>query len=367
MLGGAGILAFLLWRLGTGPFLDGLRVIDGWALAAAFGIGVLTTVSCAWRWSLVARGLGVRLPLRAAVAAYYRSQFLNTTLPGGVLGDVHRAVSHGREVGDVGRGVRAVVLERFAGQVVQVVIAAVALSVLPSPVRPYLPTLVAIVVAVGLAAALVARAAARGGSSRWARVPWSIAANLRDGLFARRNWPGIVLASAVVVAGHAATFVIAARTAGSAAPLARLVPLALLALLAMGLPVNVGGWGPREGVAAWAFGAAGLTATLGVSTAVVYGVLALVASLPGAAVPVVGWIRRTQAARRPADGARAPGPRPPVAVPVPRVPAPRAPGSPSRRVVPAPRVPGSAPRVGVPAPRVPAVPVRVRRKGAVGG
>ncbi|MGJ3561879.1 hypothetical protein ACR6C2_41015 [Streptomyces sp. INA 01156] len=28
----------------------------------------------------------------------------------------------------------------------------------------------------------------------------------------------------------------------------------------MALPLNVGGWGPREGVAAWAFGAAGLGA-----------------------------------------------------------------------------------------------------------
>ena len=60
------------------------------------------------------------------------------------------------------------------------------------------------------------------------------------------------------------------------------MPLALLALLAMALPLNVGGFGPREGVAAWAFGAAGLTASQGVATAVVYGALVLVSSLPGA-------------------------------------------------------------------------------------
>jgi uncharacterized membrane protein YbhN (UPF0104 family) len=310
MLGGAGILAFLLWRLGAGPFLGGLATINGWALAAATGIGALTTVCCAWRWSLVARGLGVRLPLRTAVAAYYRSQFLNTVLPGGVLGDVHRAVRHGRDVGDVGRGVRAVVLERFAGQVVQGVIAAVVLLAFPSPVRPYLPVGVTVVAAGALGAVLLARARPGGGSSRWARALLTAASDLRDGLFARRNWPGIVLASATVVAGHVATFVVAARTAGSTAPLGRLVPLALLVLLAMTLPLNVGGWGPREGVAAWAFGAAGLTATLGVSTAVVYGVLALVASLPGAAVPVLGWVGRRgwvgrlRVAGRPADRPR---------------------------------------------------------------
>ena len=116
---GAGILAVLLWRLGSGPFLDGVRLVDGRAVAAALGIGALTTVCAAWRWSLVAGGLGLRLPLGAAVAACYRSVFLNATLPGGVVGDVDRAVRSGRDAGDVGRGVRAVVWERTAGQVVQ--------------------------------------------------------------------------------------------------------------------------------------------------------------------------------------------------------------------------------------------------------
>ena len=64
----------------------------------------------------MARGLGVDLPLRTAVAAYYRSVFLNLTLPGGVVGDVHRGVSQGRDAGDVGRGLRAVAWERAAGQ-----------------------------------------------------------------------------------------------------------------------------------------------------------------------------------------------------------------------------------------------------------
>lgn len=44
------ILAVLLWRLGTGVFLDGLRRIDGATLLAALGIGVVTTVFSAWRW-----------------------------------------------------------------------------------------------------------------------------------------------------------------------------------------------------------------------------------------------------------------------------------------------------------------------------
>ena len=83
VLGGVGILAVLLWRLGTGAFVDGLRVIDGPTLVAAFAIGVTTTVFSAWRWCLVARGLGLKLSLRGAIADYYKALFINAALPAG--------------------------------------------------------------------------------------------------------------------------------------------------------------------------------------------------------------------------------------------------------------------------------------------
>jgi uncharacterized membrane protein YbhN (UPF0104 family) len=242
----------------------------------------VTTVCCAWRWRTVARGLGVDLPLGPAVAAYYRSLFLNVTLPGGVVGDVHRGISHGRATSDVGRGLRAVVWERSAGQVVQLVLTVAVLLLLPSPVQGAVPWAALALLAAAGAMLLVARA--------WPRLRSAAARELRAAVLARRAWPVIALASALVVAGHAATFLIAARTAGATAPPSEMLPLALLVLLGAALP-NVGGWGPREGVTAWAFAAAGLGASRGVATAVVYGVIVFVASLPGAAVLAAAWIR----------------------------------------------------------------------------
>jgi uncharacterized membrane protein YbhN (UPF0104 family) len=277
-----GTVAVLLWRLGTGPFLAGLRTIDGGTLAAGVGLAAATTVCCAWRWRTVARGLGVELPLATAVAAYYRSLFLNVTLPGGVLGDVHRGVSHGRDTHDVGRGLRAVAWERSAGQVVQAVVTVAVLLALPSPVQRLVPYVALALLGAAGAAAL--------GMRTWPRLR----RDLRDAVLARRAWPAIAGASALVVAGHALTFLIAARTAGAGAPAARMLPLALLVLLAGALP-NVGGWGPREGVTAWAFAAAGLGASRGVATAVVYGVMVFVSTLPGAAVLAAGWLRGRRA------------------------------------------------------------------------
>jgi hypothetical protein len=107
-----------------------------------------------------------------------------------------------------------------------------------------------------------------------------------------------VLASSVAVAGHALTFMIAARVAGSDASVTQLLPLALLVLLAMGVPLSIAGWGPREGVAAWVFAAAGLGTVQGVTTAVVYGVMTLVACLPGAGVLAAAWWLRRATYRR---------------------------------------------------------------------
>jgi uncharacterized membrane protein YbhN (UPF0104 family) len=293
----AATLAVLVWRVGTGPFLDGLRAVDGGALAAAAGLAVLTTVCCAWRWRIVARGLGVDLPLGTAVAAYYRSLFLNVTLPGGVVGDVHRGISHGRDTSDVGRGLRAVAWERAAGQVVQVVLTVAVLIVVASPVQAAMPfvALALALVAAAAGVALAARGRRAVGRSRWARLRRVAARDLREGLLAGRAWPAIALASALVVAGHVITFMIAARTAGVSAPASQMLPLALLVLAAAALP-NVGGWGPREGMTAWAFAAAGLGASGGVTTAVVYGVMVFAASLPGAVVLVAVWVRRTRSA-----------------------------------------------------------------------
>lgn len=276
-LAGAAILAVVVQQTGREPFVRGIRELDVRTLVIAAGLAAVTTAACAWRWHLVAKELGVEVGLPAAVAACYRSQFLNTVLPGGVLGDVHRGVVHGRAAGATGLSLRAVWWERFAGQVAQVVIALVVLLLLPSPVRHLVPWALVLVGALVLGGVLLTRRSSAAGS-----------------LLGRRTWPGIVTASTLAVCGHAATFLLAARATGIDAPLTTLLPLAVLVLVAAGLPLNLAGWGPREGMAAWAFAAAGLGAGAGVATAVAFGAMVFVANLPGLVVLLVARDRSAQ-------------------------------------------------------------------------
>jgi uncharacterized membrane protein YbhN (UPF0104 family) len=286
------VLVIVVWRVGTGPFLAGLEAVDGRALFAAAAIFFVATVCGAWRWTVVARGLGARLSLRTAVAAYYRAVFLNVVLPGGVAGDVHRGVRHGRDVRDVGRGLRAVVWERGAGQVVQVVLTIAVLLVLPSPVRVAMPFVALGAVVVGVVLLGLVKAGSEG--SWWTRARNVVVADIRVGVLRRSALPAVVLTSVVVTLGHAATFFVAARSVGVHASFSQLLPLSLLAVLAMVLP-SIAGWGPREGAAAWIFAAAGLGAGRGAATAVAYGVLVLAACLPGGIVLVAESLPRRSA------------------------------------------------------------------------
>jgi uncharacterized membrane protein YbhN (UPF0104 family) len=316
---GVAVLWFLGRELGAAPFEDGLRAVTWQAVAAAGTLTALTTVCSAWRWRVVARALGADIGLSRATGAYYRSLFLNSVLPGGILGDVHRAVTQGRRAGDVAQGVRAVGWERLCGQVIQAVVAAVVLLTLPSPVRPALPYVLAGIAVVVGCAALVVGGAARLGRSRPACAARAIAADLRRGLLVRGVWPQVTLASVLVVAGHTATFVIAARVAGCTAPLGELIALLMVIQIAAGIPLSIGGWGPREGAAAWAFAAAGLGAANGVTVSTLYAVLMLAAVTPGAGLLLKDAVRRRRGRAHPemrsTSDAAPPNPAPPTRQP----------------------------------------------------
>ena len=197
------------------------------------------------------------------------------------------------------RGVRAVAWERLSGQLIQALVTVVVLVALPSPVRPALPYLMAgLAVAAGCAVLIVLarRRRGRGARTRPRRHPGrasrALGADLRGGLLARSVWPRVTLASVLIVAGHTTACVIAARVARSTAPLGELIALLMVIQTAMVIPFSVGGWGPREGVAAWAFAAAGLGASSGITVTTLYAVLALIAVSPGAALLVRDAVRR---------------------------------------------------------------------------
>ena len=245
------VLGFLLSRVGSGPFLAAVDDVTGPALLLAVCLTLATSALSAARWVWVARRLGLDLDLATALPAYYRSIFLNQTLPGGILGDVHRAARQ--------RAVRPVVWERLLGQGVLLLVTGGVLLALPSPVPR------SVVVAGLLALAVVAALAAR-------LVP--------DRLRTTQLWRPAVWSLGAVL-GHLALFLLALVLVTPGVGLLTALPLLLTVLVASSVPTNLAGWGPREGAAAALFALAGLGASTGVTVAATYGVLSLLAALPG--------------------------------------------------------------------------------------
>jgi uncharacterized membrane protein YbhN (UPF0104 family) len=263
-LAGLAILAVLAVRLGSEPVAAGLRATTVPAVLVALVVTAGTTWCCARRWRLVAERLDDPLPGEGAYAAYYRSQLVNATLPLGVVGDVDRGLRH---------GLPGVVWERGLGQLAQAGLAVGLLLLVPTP----LSWTAAVVLAAAAAVLVTVLPVVR----RQALL-------LLDGTLLSR----VTALSVAASCGHLLVFVVAARSVG-VEPSWELLPLGALVLLAASVPTSVAGWGPREGVAAWAFATVGLGAGTGLAVAVTYGVLSFVATLPGLVV-LLRPVRRRQ-------------------------------------------------------------------------
>ena len=280
-----GLLGALALWLEPTEVIDRIQGVDPFWVAAALAIGTLQFVLSAERWRRTAARLEVPLGRREALASYYVAGFANQVLPGGVAGDAGRAWRHSRTSGRSGPAVHAVVLERASGQFV--VFIAVIVVLLATPTGNCLLTSIDIsgTVAPGLATLSLAALTAGFFIRRAGFMPGWLRALGHDtcrAVLARRAWPIQLALSLAVLATCCAMFVCAARMIGSEAPAGVLAALAPVVLLAMLLPISVGGWGVRETAAAGVWVALGWPAAEGVAISMAYGVLSLLASSPGA-------------------------------------------------------------------------------------
>jgi uncharacterized membrane protein YbhN (UPF0104 family) len=288
---GAGVLIAVFTQVGTGPFLHGLLSLDGRTIGAAILLAAVATAAAAWRWRLIATRLGVELRWSTAVGRYYQSQFLNTVLPGGIVGDVHRAVGHGQRAESIKQTARSVAIERIAGQVVQLALALIVLAWFGTEFEGYLLAALAI----GLGTIVVVLLVTTVASVRARRVLLHEVRELRAGLGSVRVSVQVAIASVIVIACHVATLSIATAAVGQSVPPLRMLPLACVILIGASIPLNVGGWGPREGIAGWAFALAGFGASAGVAASTLFGALAIISFAPGAILTAVSAVRRRKA------------------------------------------------------------------------
>ena len=261
-------LAVLAYRLGPEAFRPALAVVSPLPLVAALVLGGVAVGANAARWRVMMHGAGLRIGPAEALAEYYRSSALNTVLPGGVAGDVLRAWRQRTGERQGWRpGALAVLADRAAGL-------CVLLAVVTIVMLDEIPVLAAASAVLAVAAWAVAWPSLRGLSRRERAAVWA--------------WSVLALAALVGL-----TVVVAAAIGISERP-GVVAALGVALLAGTAVPLNLGGWGPREAAGALAAVLLGLPPAVGVAYAAGYGLLATVSVLPG--FLMLGHLVRTRRA-----------------------------------------------------------------------
>lgn len=273
------MLALVIWLVEPAQVVDELQGVALPWLFLALAITPLQVALSAWRWCFTVRRLGGWLPLGHAIGEYYLATLLNQLLPGGVAGDAGRALRHRHTAGNTTVAVHGVMIERFSGQVVLLLISLPLAAVwLPRPPMPGLFLLPGLLVGGLLLWSLLQAPVVK----RW----WQqFRTDLGQALWSRLALPLQLLSSLLVIGTYLLVFWCLAKGLGLGIAVQQpwlLVALCTVLLLAMVIPFTVAGWGVREGAAAVIWQLAGLDPGQGVALSVSYGLLVLVSSLPGA-------------------------------------------------------------------------------------
>lgn len=123
-----GALVWFAWRLHVRQIADSLSHLNPLWFGLALGVYLVGQTFCAWKWSILARPLGFRKPLRFYWTQYLGAMFPSLFLPTSVGGDVFRmlALSESDPRKDRAGAMMSVLADRGTGVLAMAGIAALA-------------------------------------------------------------------------------------------------------------------------------------------------------------------------------------------------------------------------------------------------
>lgn len=287
------LLAWLISRTDLAALESAFARISASHVILGLALVQIQIIVSALRWRFTAGRLGGDIPRPLAIREYYVASFLNQSLPGGVAGDAIRAFRM-RNAGKGGwkQPAKAVLMERLSGQMAFFLLALCGLAVWPFVLKAghtwlgVLPTVLGILSA-GVVIALGLTIAWRHFPSVRALMEEAAEVFLRDRALLVQS--GLSL---VIVATYVATFFVASDAVGADLPWAAALTVIPLALIAMLIPVGLGGWGTREVAAMALWPLAGASATEGLAASIVYGAVSLAGAAPGLILLSLEALRR---------------------------------------------------------------------------
>ncbi len=287
-----GALAWLLHKIGGATLVEAVRSFLAKGIAVAAILVTLQAFVASIRWHLILRYLGAAIAFTRSMQVYWIGMFATTLLPGGVAGDGLRIWVLARSGMVLARSVNAVVLDRLAALAGLVLLTALGLPWVDDRIGPESVRLaIAAALLIGLATAF-AIGLRIPVPQRWLRfrVVQAITALLSDfRTLCKSSFRAVDLVCLSMVSlllGLLAIFVLF-RSLGASVDVVETVTLGSLVILAVTLPISLGGWGLREGTMVGLFGVIGIPPATSLAVSVVIGLLTTASSVPG----LVIWMR----------------------------------------------------------------------------
>ncbi len=308
----AALLAAVLAYANVGDVVRAVRDGDwGW-FVAALGLVVVAVVVGAVRWRILLEGADIEVSRWSAVRAFAASLVLNNILPTAVGGDAVRVWLVGRRSGRLLGAAAATIVDKLTALACLFVIGWIALALDADTVPSSVIAAFAWITLGLLGVAVVGALAAAGVRPILHRLPPRLALMIREAWATLRAWAssgklvaslvglGVAYQALVVLA-----LVLVGKTIGLDLSFALASVSAAIVLVAMLIPVSVGGLGVREGGFVLLLGQAGVGGAEATTLSLLSAGAVLLGSAAVVGVTAANDILRDRAAKtRPLTGER---------------------------------------------------------------
>jgi len=243
-------------------------------------ISLIQYILSAYRWKYISKYTNLNISFINSIKYYYISTFMNNILPGGIMGDIFRIYHHvddKKEIFSIGRSFQSVVYERLSGQLMLLSFFILSLGLYFIIHQKYIAFSYLFLPLI--AAFYFLKYIFNNKLRKYIRSK-HYGNNFLTVFTGEVFWRHTVL-SFFVVMSYIFIYIISAVSLGVSIDYFSFLVFTPIILFSMTLPVSIGGWGVREFAALLISFLLGLSASLSISVAIMYGILNLICSLPG--------------------------------------------------------------------------------------
>jgi glycosyltransferase 2 family protein len=284
-----GVLAWLFAKIdlvAVGATLRSVRL--GTSVIAAILVTFPPFIA-AVRWHLIMKFLGAATSFGRTLQISWIGLAAVTLLPGGVASDGIRMWLLTRSGMRPSKGIDSVLLDRAAALIGLLLLVAASLPfvdqrVASAPVRNGTSAVLVIGVLVGVAIGLCIRVPARWQRFRAVRAVLNLSSDLSAVCWPPWRALSVIVLSASGIWFNSFVIFFLIRSLGGQVGLLDCMALGPLVILAITLPISLGGWGIREGSMVGIFAIVGVAPAVSLSASVLIGLLSTAVCLPGALV-----------------------------------------------------------------------------------